>query len=98
SAVKEAFNVSDSFIRVCSSCFSLLISICALLASALAVVVSRTTRINPISDTKRMIAVKAHGRIRLLNGFEAKLRLLFTGRNSSLRAYRQANFGEAYTS
>jgi hypothetical protein len=61
----------------------------------LAVVVSRTTRINPMSDTKRMIAVKAHGRIRLLNGLEARLRLLFTGRNSSLRAYRQANFAES---
>src|SRR5215204_1388077 len=33
-----------------------------------------------MSDTKRIIAVKAHGRIRLLNGLEARLRLLFTGR------------------
>jgi hypothetical protein len=40
-----------------------------------------------MSDTKSTIAVRAHGRMRLLNGFEARLRLLFTGRKSSLSAY-----------
>jgi hypothetical protein len=50
-----------------------------------------------MKDTKRIIAVRAHGRIRLLNGFEARLRLLFTGRNSSQRAYGRPKLGEAYT-
>src|ERR1041385_8320983 len=48
----------------------------------------------PISDTKRMITVSAHGTMRLLNGFEARLRLLFTG-ETSLRAYRQAKLCES---
>src|SRR6185436_15834642 len=51
------------------------------------VVVSRTTNTSPMSDTKSSSAVRAHGRMRLLNGFEARLRLLFTGRKTSLRAY-----------
>jgi hypothetical protein len=49
-----------------------------------------------MSDTKRIRAVRAHGRMRLLNGFEARLRLLFTGRKSSPRAYwRQAKLGRS---
>jgi len=45
------------------------------------VVVSCTTISRPIKDTKRIITVRAHGTMRLLNGFEARLRLLFTGEN-----------------
>src|ERR1043165_5769490 len=66
-------------------------------ASFFALVRSFTTKTSPISDTNRMIAVRAHGRMRLLNGFEARLRLLFTGRKTSLRAYRQAKLREKDT-
>src|ERR1044072_2184416 len=59
-------------------------------ASLLALALSFTTKISPMRDTNRMIAVSAHGRMRLLNGFEARLRLLFTGSKTSSRAYRQA--------
>src|SRR5215213_383952 len=69
-----------------------------LAASFFAFVVSCTTASRPIRDTKRIITVRAHGRMRLLNGFEARLRLLFTGRKTSLRAYWQAKLMEkAYT-
>jgi hypothetical protein len=52
-----------------------------------------------MSATKSTSAVRTHGRMRLLNGFEARLRLLFTGRKSSPRAYwGRPNFREkAYT-
>jgi hypothetical protein len=32
----------------------------------------------PTNETKSTIAVSAHGRMRLLNGLDARLRLLFT--------------------
>jgi hypothetical protein len=49
-----------------------------------------------MSDTKSTITVRTHGRMRLLNGFEARLRLLFTGRKSSPRAYwGRPNLGES---
>src|SRR4029079_4557511 len=66
--------------------------------SFFALVRSFTTKISPIRETNRMIAVRAHGRMRLLNGFEARLRLLFTGRKTSSRAYRQAKLSrKGYT-
>ena len=47
-------------------------------ACRFATVVSRTTMISPITEIKSTITVNAQGRTRLLNGFDARLRLLFT--------------------
>src|SRR6185369_17954331 len=94
SEVKEFCTCFAAFSRDCSCCFNWLISASTRLASARVVVVSRTTSTSPMSDTNKTSTVSAHGRMRLLNGLEARLRLLFTGRKSSLRAYRQAKLSK----
>ena len=43
---------------------------------------------SPMTETMSTIAVNAHGRTRLLNGFDARLRLLFT--KDFLAGYRWA--------
>ena len=48
-------------------------------------------------DTNRMITVRAHGRMRLLNGFEARLRLLFTGEKPLCEPTGRPNCVKAYT-
>src|SRR5687767_16002816 len=79
---------------VFSCCLSALFSTWMAAACRLATVVSRTTMISPMMETKSTIAVNAHGRTRLLNGFDARLRLLFT--KDFLADYRWGRLREEY--
>src|SRR3954447_13656879 len=57
-------------------------------ASFRALLVSCTTKRRPTSDTNKIIAVMIHGRMRLLNGLEAKFKLALTKKIPHRRATR----------